>query len=430
MLEAAQALGHIETTRPTRHGGAAIWTTFCRGGSGLTRGHHRALPYADLPALTHEQKWELMLSDAPDQVGLELLNGTAPAHSGTTVLWTKVDRLMKDYQAPDGASAKKALQKRVDALREHIAATYQRFLDPQDSRARNVTIRLDGTPVAPWDPFQKGLSELLVQDTVTVKGPDAPFTVRAFILPRREEFPSDELAKAAKLSSDRQGLYIYRQDRLIHAADWLGMYQQEPHSTLLRVEFSFDHRLDDVFHLDIKKSKIILNDALWTWLKETFLPAPRREANRRYRIGQKADVAKTAKGAHDASNRTIANKEADVGGATVAVSNPNTNEVVVTNQHGKFTLILPIGHPTKPGEVYVQPVENIDDGLLFEPAFIDGHKAVRINISHPYYHKVYVPNLAESVTVQGIEFLAVEPLPCRAQRNNGPNRRVLRGHAL
>ena len=168
------------------------------------------------------------------------------------------------------------------------------------------------------------------------------------------------------------------------------------------VEFSFDHRLDDVFHLDIKKSKIILNDALWTWLKETFLPAPRREANRRYRIGQKADVAKTAKGAHDASNRTIANKEADVGGATVAVSNPNTNEVVVTNQHGKFTLILPIGHPTKPGEVYVQPVENIDDGLLFEPAFIDGHKAVRINISHPYYHKVYVPNLAESVTVQGM----------------------------
>ena len=69
---------------------------------------------------------------------------------------------------------------------------------------------------------------------MTVKGPDAPFTVRAFILPRREEFPSDELAKAAKLSSDRQGLYIYRQDRLIHAADWLGMYQQEPHSTLLR----------------------------------------------------------------------------------------------------------------------------------------------------------------------------------------------------
>ena len=128
------------------------------------RAHTRSPPGFALcgPArLDARAEMELMLSDAPDQVGLELLNGTAPAHSGTTVLWTKVDRLMKDYQAPDGASAKKALQKRVDALREHIAATYQRFLDPQDSRARNVTIRLDGTPVAPWDPFQKGLSELL-----------------------------------------------------------------------------------------------------------------------------------------------------------------------------------------------------------------------------------------------------------------------------
>jgi hypothetical protein len=28
------------------------------------------------------------------------------------------------------------------------------------------------------------------------------------------------------------------------------------HSTLVRVEFSFDHRLDEVFHIDIKKSQI------------------------------------------------------------------------------------------------------------------------------------------------------------------------------
>lgn len=359
----------------------------------------------DLEHVKHEKRWELLFSDTADAEALEHLNEIAPDKAGTVVLWTKIDRLMKAYQAPEGAHAKKALQKRVDELREHLAATYQRFLDPKDKRARTVVIKVDGKAILPWDPFQQGLSELLVQDTITVKGPEAPFTVRAFILPRREEFPSEELAKAAKLSSERQGLYIYRQDRLIHSADWLGMYQQEPHSTLLRVEFSFDHRLDDAFHLDIKKSQIILNDALWNWLKETFLPAPRREANRRYRLGQRADVTKASKGAHDASNRTIANKEADVGGAVVNISNPNTNEVIVTNPNGKFTLVLPIATATKPGEVYVQPVGEIADGLLFEPAFIDGHRAVQVNTAHPYYHKVYVPNFKESVTIQGMDSL-------------------------
>ena len=43
--------------------------------------------------------------------------------------------------------------------------------------------------------------------------------------------------------------------------------------------------------------------------------------------------------------------------------------------------------------------------MLWEPCIIDGHKAVRINSGHPYYHKVYVPNLASGVTVQGMDSL-------------------------
>ena len=48
---------------------------------------------------------------------------------------------------------------------------------------------------------------------------------------------------------------------------------------------------------------------------------------------------------------------------------------------------------------------DVEDGALFEPVMIEGHQAVRINQDHPYYHKVYVPNLAESVTVQGMDSL-------------------------
>ena len=77
----------------------------------------------------------------------------------------------------------------------------------------------------------------------------------------------------------------------------------------------------------------------------------------------------------------------------------------VVNSRGTFKLKLPVGAATKPGEVFIQPTDDVSDGLLFEPAIIDQHKAVKININHPYYRKVYVPNLNTSVTVQGMDSL-------------------------
>ena len=382
-------------------------TAFCRRLSVISRknGSEKAVMATwDLDAVIAAKKWILLISDEPETEGLKHLNLLTKG-PGTVVVWTKVDRLLQAYKDPRSGHASNGLKKHKQQLVEHLAAVYQRFLDPADKRVRNVTINVDGELVKAWDPFQKGLSELLVQDTMKVEGTDAEFTIRAYILPRREDFPNDELAKAAKLSSDRQGIYIYRQDRLIHDADWLGMYQKEPHSTLLRIEFSFDHRLDDAFHLDIKKSQIILNDDLWTWLKDQFLPAPRREANRRYRLGIKKDIGKGTKGAHDASNRNIENRESEIGGPEVNVVNPSTGDVTVINTHGKFNLKLRVSSAAKPGEIFIQPADDVEDGILFEPAIVEMHKAVRINTAHPYYHKVYVPNFRQSVIMQGMDSL-------------------------
>ena len=386
-------------------------TAYCRRLSVISRNKGTAAAHMatwDLDYVIEKGNWVHLMSDSPDEEAVEHLDKTAPKKPGTVVVWAKVDRLLGLYQDPAGSPAKKALAKKVQTLHEHLALVYQRLLDSKDKRARNVIITLNDENVKAWNPFQEGLSELLAsesQSVETASGKKAEFTVRAFILPRREEFDSDELAKSAKLSSDKQGIYIYRENRLIHGSSWLGMFQKEPHGTLLRVEFSFDHKLDEAFHLDIKKSKIILNEELWQWLRDQFLPAPRREADRLYREGKRKDVTKKSKGAHDASNRNIKNKEAEIGGAEVNVSNPSTGEVTVINPQGTVKLIVSVGAAAKPGEVFIQPAEGLNDGLLFEPAIIDQHKAARINKNHPYYHKVYVPNLNSSVTVQGMDSL-------------------------
>ena len=388
-------------------------TAFCRRLSVVSRaaGVLPVMATWDLDHVGAKNKWLLQESDEPDVEAIDRLDAVAGLGSGTVVVWDKVDRLLREYKKPGAGPQRRALKRKCDDLGEHLAMTFQRFLDPTDSRGRNLKVLLNGESVVPWDPFQTDLAELVAKDTVAVTveedvtETEAEFLVQAFILPRRADFPNEERAKDAKLGSNRQGLYIYREQRLIHAGSWLRMFKVEPHLSLLRVEFSFDHRLDQAFHLDVKKSQILLDDELLKWLKDSFLPAPRREANRRYRYGLSKTIGKKAKNAHDVSNRAIGTKEASVGGPRVEVIDQTTGDVTVSNTRGTHRIRLKITPPSKPGAVFVQPTDDVVDGILFEPGIIEGHRAVRINTQHVYYHKMYVPNLDRSVTVQGLDAL-------------------------
>lgn len=385
-------------------------TAFCRKLSVISRSDNKPPTQAtwDIDHVAQARKWELLLSSKPAQEAVSHLESVSPGKPGTVVVWGNIDRLMKRYQDPGGTHARKALKRIINGLKEHISMVYQRFLDPDDERACNVMIHINEERITAWDPFCVDKSDLVGDRTITAEtgtGKEAEFSVKAYILPRQEEFDSVESAKAAKLSNERQGIYIYRENRLIHEADWLRMYSKEPHGILLRVEFSFDHKLDEAFHIDIKKSQIILNDDLWNWLKDEFLTAPRREANNRYRQGVKHKAREKAAGSHDASNKNIGSKEEELYKASVTVIDPATGVCDVVNNNGQFRLTLKVSNALKPGELFVQAVDGLDDNVLFEPAIISGSQAVKINTAHPYYHKVYIPNLSKGVTIQGMDSL-------------------------
>lgn len=387
-------------------------TAFCRRLSVISR-NSRECPLLkatwDLDHVANRGEWELLLSSpAAHEVGI--LNSVAGKEAGTVVVWEKVDRLLKSYADAGGSHALKALNKNIQKLREHASMVYQRFLDTSDTRARNTRIIINGEVLAPYDPFcsvEPG-TEKVAEENVEVElndGKEAAFAVKAFVLPRKEEFSTPDGAKNARLGNDAQGIYIYRENRLIHGPDWLGMFQKEPHCTLARAEFSFDHRLDEAFHIDIKKSKIILNEDLYNWLLNEFLPVPRRAAEQRYRKGQKKKVGEKTNGTHDSSNNNIHGKAGDLKTAEVDVVSPGSNEVNLTNKFGTTRLKIKICEPRKPGEVHIQPVDSVDDGLLWEPAIISGNQGVNINTGHPYYHKVYMPNRQSGVTIQGLDSL-------------------------
>jgi hypothetical protein len=385
-------------------------TAFCRRLSAISRGQAGGEVLKatwDLDHIRDVERWELQLGSANSQE-VQLLDTVASGKTGTVILWEKVDRLLKTYATPDGKTAKRALKRYEDDLRFHVSMVYQRYLDKNDRRASDVNIRINGIHVLPWDPYceseTKGPIAEKIMKVEVGENEQAEFSIKAFILPRKDEFSDQAALKEARLTNDMQGLYVYRENRLIHGPDWLEMYSKEPHMSLCRIELSFDHKLDDAFQVDIKKSRILLDDSLYDWMQK-FLQGPRREGQDRYRKGVAATITGTAALIHAVSNNAIHSKADNLKTADVTEVDGSTGDVTITNKNGTTKLKIKLVEQKNSGECHVQPVDGLQDGVLWEPAFIEGNQAVRINTGHPYYHKVYIPNKKSGVTVQGLDSL-------------------------
>ncbi len=384
-------------------------TAFCRSLSVISRGAEdnqirKAEWDLDYVAKVHE--WKLKMPEVDDDEQ-ELLEATAGTGTGTLVVWRKVDRLLKNYS--NRGNAQNALKRRIEGLQFHVAMVYQRFLDAKDTRAENVRISINGTNIVAWDPYAKNeeLTELLAEEEVPVEMPDGTESnviIRSYLLPNKDSFSTPKATKEARISNDMQGFYVYRENRLIHYGDWLGLFINEPHGSLLRVEFSFDHNLDTAFNVDIKKSRILPAEEILDYLK-TFITPSRRAADERYRKGTAKNVAKQAeqRDAHAESNRNIEEKAKSVEAAKITVT--KDDEIQIENQNGTFHHKIAIISNPKPGQVRVITKPDLEYGQLWEPCIADGKHAVQINQSHPYYQKVYSPILAQNVMVTGMDAL-------------------------
>lgn len=354
----------------------------------------------------HEIGWQVEVSDMVLPQDRQLLEEYSSKGSGTVVRWESVDRVIKEYKDPTGARAKAALSKAVASLGEHLSLVFQRFLDPDDLRVPTVEIYLNGELLKPFDPFAFG-AECLLDDEQTIEAPngESQLRLRAFVLPRRAELQArlgEDAPDEARLYNTYQGIYVYRENRLIHGPDWLGFWNQEPHYTLARVELSFDHMLDEAFQIDLKKSRISLDTALSEYVAKA-LSGPRREASLRYRDGERSKVKSLDdKEIHGPSNATIEDKSRTLSKPQLQSTNQTSGKAEILNARGRLVVDYV---PSDDQRVYLEAVPTLDDGQLYRPAYIGQNLGVQISKSHSFYEKVYVPHRRAGATIQALDSL-------------------------
>ena len=384
-------------------------TAMCRQLTVVTRATDGSTPQAatwDLDFVQERNEWLLQRPDpTPEQI--ELLDEAAAGSAGTLVTWSKVDRLMNEYANPTGRAAKNALARRVEEFRTSLALTYLRFLRGAPPHQK-VRIVLNEEEVEPWDPFGEdfGTEVLLDQEfPVEIRDADATttnasFRLRAFALPPRSELTKEQQDRARILTAN-QGFYVFREGRLLAHGTWLGLRSVEPHFNLSRIEFSFDHQLDDAFQIDIKKSRIQLQRDLQENLRRFVQPAI-AEAETRYRKNQRTVAVTTQGDIHTTTNKIIGQNRDRLVTATVVTD--GAGQATVQNSRGLTTISIGIVPGGTPGpHIVVQ--ESLDDGLLWRPAIVNGEQAVAINAGHPFYRRVYLANRDNGTAIQGMNFL-------------------------
>lgn len=334
---------------------------------------------------------------------------------GTLVIWSNCDRLLsKEYDQPGGTQEQAAMRRLAERLREHVGLIYYRFLDQTDDRERHVTIRIDNEPVEPWNPFYPEKAEQVLPESLQrleVEDEDGTTEVahiRAWILPNQRDLSNDE-KKKARISNRSQGFYIHREGRIIQQGGWLGVFgSAEPHTSLLRIEFDFDHKLDHAFKVDVKKSRIFFDPALEDELKRRLQPTY-REAGNRYR--RKERTAAIERGVdHGSSNVAIGNTPSTKGPSVESIDPVAKTATLANNRGPSIRLRVPIETGVDPKNIYVEAVDDITSGNLWEPAMRSGDgtgfvAGVRINKHHDFYQKIYQRAAASGYAVEGMDLL-------------------------
>ncbi|MCY7353471.1 MAG: ATP-binding protein [Cytophagaceae bacterium] len=198
----------------------------------------------DLDHVAQTDRWELVQLSPPP----ELIGQLAAQESGTVVLWEALDRLTA-RTSRDNTHHLDAFLKAAAGVKEHLSMVFHRFLS--DGR---VKIRVNDRPLEAWDPFLTGedATQPLAEETLA----EGCVGVKGFVLPHVSKLspPQHTAAAGPRGWNAQQGFYVYRNERLLVAGDWLGLYRKEEHYKLARIRVDLPASLDQEWQIDIKKS--------------------------------------------------------------------------------------------------------------------------------------------------------------------------------
>lgn len=162
-----------------------------------------------------------------------------------------------------------ALQKEIGRIRIHLGLTFQKVLT--SSSRGGTKMFFQGREIKPIDPTMKWEKSskfgTIIEPTTALsfgKKTEISAMVTPVIIPHRKQRSNSKrcgyVEKGYKKANDMQGLYIYRNDRLIQYGGWSSLYGEtnEEHNKLGKILIEIPAGSEAVFGLDPTKTEMQL----------------------------------------------------------------------------------------------------------------------------------------------------------------------------
>lgn len=205
----------------------------------------------DLDIVSEHDEWILGILDEAEIRGLPYTDKLTG--DGTLVLWRRLDRLCDGETAN---ASQDALFEKMETVDRHLALVFHRFL-AAEIRQKKLEIFINGHQVEPFDPFclKNKATQLLPEEFVRIDG--HTITIQPYILPHHSKLSPKEHDYYRNRSEfvSNQGVYIYRNNRLMAWGNWFRLVPKGETTKLARVRIDFPNALDEYWTINIKKSR-------------------------------------------------------------------------------------------------------------------------------------------------------------------------------
>ena len=191
----------------------------------------------DLEHVIKSDKWELFEEDIT-KYEKDLLDD-----NGTIVCWENFSNLNENNKSSLSVLLKDSL--------EYCRLVFHKFLSQ-----KKIAIFFNDLIIEPLDPFlseNKNVMRLPIENRTFGK-------IQGHILP----IPNSKIPKIENDNYDllegfskSQGVYVYREDRLIAFGGWFGIIKENELSKLARVSIEYNNKLDSIWSLNVIKSSAI-----------------------------------------------------------------------------------------------------------------------------------------------------------------------------
>lgn len=198
----------------------------------------------DLDFVNQTGNWDLIKYLPDENLEPEISKLT----TGTIVLWNDIDRVVKDFNQDD-SKAEFKFNQTMEQVKKHIAMVFHKFIEQS-----KINIYFQDKKVNAWNPFLS--NEKATQEFPPEKIQNGKVKIEGFVLPHKSKISEETYknAEGVKGWNEQQGFYIYRNERLLLAGDWLGLFRKEEHYKLARIQIELPNTLDESWQIDIKKS--------------------------------------------------------------------------------------------------------------------------------------------------------------------------------